>query len=165
MYTQYDGSIFHIHKHTCVAIHEGTYPFPEANKIHDLQALFLESLSQFLGACCSFEAAQSHGSSPQLPVPGQDHRDAKGQQHLQANPTATASSGERRNYFAPVTSVFILLSDSVCLQIYHSTATRCKSMCSNWVACGRFSCFMSGEQPAQRLFGTSWMLLLIHNTP
>lgn len=128
-------------------------PFPEAHKIHDLQALFLETISQFLGHAAVLKMRSPMALLPSWLSHGMT-MGAKGQQHLQANPTATPSLLYRmlkmRNHILLVTSVFILLSESVCLQTYHCTATMCKSMCSNWVAYGRFSYFISGEQPAHR---------------
>lgn len=112
MDTQYYVSIFHIHKHICVAIHEGNFPFPEAHKIHHLQALFLETLAQFLG-----HAAVLKVPSAITPVPEHDHRDAKGQQHLQANPTATPSSGQRtlgrRNHILLQSHLYLSCSERV----------------------------------------------------
>lgn len=90
MYTQYYGSIFHLHKCTCVAIHEGTHPFPEAHKPHDLQALFLT----IFGSCCSFEDAQSHGSSPQ----GMTMEMLKGSSPSRPTPSSGWGTLERRNH-------------------------------------------------------------------
>lgn len=125
-----------------MAINEGTCPFPEGHKIHDLQALFLETLSQFLGHAAVLKLPSPMAPlpsclSPAMTTPGQPHCHCK---------LRTEDSGEEELYFATVTSVFILLSHSVCLQTYHSTAARCKSMCSSWV-------------------GGLWQILMFHIWP
>lgn len=126
----------HIHKHTHVDTHESTYPFPQARKIHDLQALFLKHISQFFGY-----AAVLKMSSPKAPLLSRLSRGTamwvpKGSSTSRPISCATPSLARRtpveeKLYFAIVASVFILLREGVCLQTYHSTVTRCKSTCSN----------------------------------
>lgn len=104
---------FHIHKHTCVDMHEGTYPFPQAHKIHDWQALFLEHISQFFG-----HAAILKMSSPKPPLLswlscGTAMWVPKGSSTSRPISRATPSPARRtlveeKPYFAIVASVFIL---------------------------------------------------------
>ena len=119
------------HKHTCADTH-----FPQAHKIHDFQALFLKHISQFFGYAailkmsspkppllswlsCAMAMGVPKGSSTSRPISCATPRSAR------------RTLVEKKPYFAIVTSVFILLSEAVCLQTYHSTVTRCKSTHSN----------------------------------
>lgn len=138
---------FHIHKHTRVDMHEGTYPFPQADKIHDLQTLFLEHISQVFGHAAILKMSNPKAPSPRLAVLWHGRVGTEGQEHLKANlmccsELSTEDTGRGETVFCYChICMYPAEGEGVCLQTYHSTDdTRCKStrsiLCGLWQILG-----------------------------
>lgn len=108
-------------------------------------------------ACCNFEDAQSQHPLPSWLSHGMATWVPKGSSTSRPGSCATPSSArgtlaEEKPYFSLVPSVFILLSEGVCLQTYHSAVTRCKSTCSN--LCGLWQILVFHSWRPARTKGT-----------